>query len=100
MDPFSALWIASTVVQFVDFGTKILQKAKELRDSADGALAENIALGESLERFRGLRVVLQDSLNDSQQVSSPVALLSTSHTIRLHIMNVLLLSISKWIPYL
>jgi hypothetical protein len=41
MDPFNALSIAASVVQFVDFASKILSKTYELYKSADGASLEN-----------------------------------------------------------
>jgi hypothetical protein len=41
MDPLTALSVAACVVQFVDYGTKLLSKGRELYKSADGALWEN-----------------------------------------------------------
>lgn len=41
MDPFNALSIAASVVQFVDFTSKILSTTYELYKSADGASLEN-----------------------------------------------------------
>jgi flagellar motility protein MotE (MotC chaperone) len=42
MDPITALTVAGIVVQFVDFGTKLVSKGYKLYTSADGALHENI----------------------------------------------------------
>jgi N-terminal domain on NACHT_NTPase and P-loop NTPases len=44
MDPITCLGIASALVQFVDFGTKIISEAKELYTSVHGASAENFEL--------------------------------------------------------
>lgn len=44
LDPFSALGLASNVVQFVDFGTKLFAGAAELYHSVDGTLAVNAQL--------------------------------------------------------
>lgn len=41
LDPFTALSTAATVVQFVDFGTKLISKGYEIYRSADGVLTEN-----------------------------------------------------------
>lgn len=41
LDPFTALSVASSVVQFVDFGTKLISKGKEFYQSADGVLSDH-----------------------------------------------------------
>jgi hypothetical protein len=41
LDPMSALSVATAVVQFVDFASKVISKTYEYRDSADGMLVEN-----------------------------------------------------------
>ena len=41
MDPLSAVSLAGTVVQFVDFGSKLVFKTIEIARSADGVLLEN-----------------------------------------------------------
>lgn len=67
MDPLSALSIAACVVQFVDFGTKVLKDGKELYNSADGALAENVDFATSSSRLQQLSTTLQDSLHQGTQ---------------------------------
>ena len=42
LDPLSALSVAASVVQFVDFASKIICKGKEVYTSIDGALQENM----------------------------------------------------------
>ncbi|MCJ1396255.1 hypothetical protein MMC18_009144 [Xylographa bjoerkii] len=44
LDPFTALSLASTVVQFVDFGSKLIKEGSELYHSAGGALSVNAEL--------------------------------------------------------
>ncbi len=44
LDPFTALSLASCIVQFVDFGSKLLSASGELHRSAEGALVENVEL--------------------------------------------------------
>lgn len=36
MDPFSALSVAASVVQFLDFSCQVVSKAKAINRSADG----------------------------------------------------------------
>jgi hypothetical protein len=41
MDPLTAIGLASNIVQFIDFSTKLIHGAKEIYDSATGATEEN-----------------------------------------------------------
>jgi hypothetical protein len=41
LDPMSALSVATAVVQFVDFASKVISKTYEYQDSVDGMLVEN-----------------------------------------------------------
>jgi hypothetical protein len=41
MDPLTAIGLASSIVQFIDFSTKLIHGAKEIYDSAAGATEEN-----------------------------------------------------------
>lgn len=55
MDPLSALSVAGTIIQFVDFGTNMLSSGKELYKSTNGSLKVN----EELELVTGdLQAVL------------------------------------------
>lgn len=44
MDPLTALGLASNIVQFVDFASKLISQSHEIYQSADGALEDNVAL--------------------------------------------------------
>ena len=44
MEPFSALAIATSVAQFIDFGSKVLQGAIEIHKSSSGQLDQHKAL--------------------------------------------------------
>lgn len=46
MDPLSSLEVAGDVIQFVDFGIKLVSRFKEIYRSADGALQEKDDLSE------------------------------------------------------
>jgi hypothetical protein len=63
MDPFTAIGLASSIVQFVDFSTKLINGAREVYNSASGMTEEN----KSLESI----------VNEMKQLSSK--LLPTTH---------------------
>jgi hypothetical protein len=44
VDPFSALGVAGNIVQFLDFGSKLVSKGKEIYTSADGSSVTNVEL--------------------------------------------------------
>jgi len=44
MDPLAALGLASAVVQFVDFGFKLVKGTAEIYDSATGATSQDVSL--------------------------------------------------------
>ena len=44
MDPLTALSLASSVIQFVDFGSTLITNVYHIYTSANGALAENLDL--------------------------------------------------------
>jgi hypothetical protein len=44
LEPLATLSLAGTVVQFVDFGSRVLSKGHQIYRSVDGALSENIEL--------------------------------------------------------
>ena len=44
LDPINAISLASSIVQFVQFGTKLVLEGRELYQSNDGALARNSEL--------------------------------------------------------
>lgn len=60
IDPLSAISLASAIVQFVDFSTKIIHGAREVYGSASGATEEN----------RSLEVVVQNMRNLSSEFGS------------------------------
>ena len=42
LDPLTAIGLVGNIVQFVDFGLKIVSKAHEVHNSSSGALSENV----------------------------------------------------------
>ena len=54
MDPFSAISLASAIVQFVDFSGKLISKSYQLYHSTNGALQENEELEKIISDVRSL----------------------------------------------
>jgi hypothetical protein len=54
MDPLSALSLAACVVQFLDYGMRVMSKSRELYTAADGALSANVEIEEASARLQGL----------------------------------------------
>lgn len=52
LDPLSALSLASNVVQFIDFGSRLILEIQEIRQSASGLTKENIDFLFTAEAFR------------------------------------------------
>jgi hypothetical protein len=72
MDPLTALSIAGTIVQFVDFSTKLLADGSRLYKSANGALSINQELDLVANDLRRLIQKLQMSFySDCPTTSTP-----------------------------
>lgn len=61
MDPFSALTIASSVVQFVDFGVKLIATTRELYKSPTGTSIRHTELEEKSKRLASIAGALSDA---------------------------------------
>ena len=59
LDVLSAVLLAATIVQFVDFSSKIVLKGYHLYASASGALPENEQLGSVIIDLNALNTRLQ-----------------------------------------
>lgn len=67
MDPLTALSVASNIIQFVDFGSRLVSKAHRLYRSADGALTEHIHLEVIITDLGTLLKGLQGKLPEHRQ---------------------------------
>jgi hypothetical protein len=65
LDPISALSVASSLVQFVDFSAKILSKGHRLFHSTNGSLLENDEIETVAKRLRDMIQDLQGSLSST-----------------------------------
>ena len=61
MDPLSALSVAAAVVQFLDFGAKLVGTGLEVYRSAEGTTEENLETESLVEHTRELAVRLQSA---------------------------------------
>jgi hypothetical protein len=62
MDPLTALSVATSVIQIVDFGSKLVSRAGEIYRSAEGFSVSRSALKATTTDLKVLLVRLQDSL--------------------------------------
>ena len=62
LDPLSALSVAASIVQFIDFGMKLISKSRELAKSSSGALVEHEEMLAASIRLKDLDDGLQYSL--------------------------------------
>jgi len=63
MDPLTALSLAGSVIQIIQFGSQIVSKGRELRMSPTGALRENVDAEAAARNLRRMTARLQDSLH-------------------------------------
>jgi hypothetical protein len=69
LDPLSALSVVASVVQFVDFASKLVSKGVQVYNSVDGALIENVEVEHATERLIELSDRLRTSLHPGLQVA-------------------------------
>jgi hypothetical protein len=64
IDPLSALSVAASVVQFVEFAHKIVSKGRQLYDSPNGALHNNEETETITKRLQALTGMLKKSIEE------------------------------------
>ncbi|KAL9095131.1 MAG: hypothetical protein Q9165_002734 [Trypethelium subeluteriae] len=69
IDPFSALSLASSIVQFVDFGIKLTSKSVELYKSAAGEDEDGLNLGSVAQRLTSIASRLETSTKDGEEIA-------------------------------
>lgn len=80
MAPLSTLSLASAVVQFVDFGSKLLVRGVQLYRSPEGAPLDNIELGSIAEDLRRISAGLRTSRSTEHLVEDEIALWDLSNS--------------------
>jgi len=68
LDPLTALSVAGTIVQFVDFSSKLLAKSREIYESASGASIDNNQLEAIAKDLEGLNARLRKPLPSQQSL--------------------------------
>lgn len=69
LDPLTALSVAGTIIQFVDFSSKLLAKSHEIY--ASGASVDNFQLEEIARDLEGLNARLQKPLIAQESLGAP-----------------------------
>ena len=62
MDPISSLSVASAIIQFVDFGSKLVDRGRRIYKNGDGTLAEYVDKEVAVSHLNHLNENLQDSI--------------------------------------
>ena len=70
LDPFSALGLAGNIVQFIQFGSDVFSKSREISKAASGASLENEELGSAAQRLQKICLGLQRSQSQRPGVTS------------------------------
>ncbi|KAH0543092.1 hypothetical protein FGG08_002606 [Glutinoglossum americanum] len=65
MEVLAAIGLAGNIIQFVDFGGKLISKTAEIQKSSTGALAENINIETATDDLALLSTKLHDSANSA-----------------------------------
>lgn len=93
MDPITAVGLASAIISFVPLGIKVLQNAKEIKDSIDGGVKQNAtrqAVIEELQALSGrLRVSQSNNINPPAEQVKLLDLASRCHDLSQQILNLL-----------
>lgn len=66
MDPFTALTLACAVVQFVDFGFKLLKSTTEIHDSTTGATSQDETIESVTRKLKDLTLDLNHDISSPQ----------------------------------
>jgi len=69
MDPFAAMGVAGNIVAFVDFGSKLLNMARNIHGSVSGTTPQNEQLSFLVERMQALSVELQPDKDPSKMTA-------------------------------
>jgi len=69
--PLDALSVAAAVVQFVDFGLRIVSHVQEISESATGEIKQNETMHLNVSAFQDLSTTLMASGSHQIQTHSP-----------------------------
>jgi hypothetical protein len=66
MDPLTALSVASNIIQFVDFGCKLVSKTRQIYKSKDGTLTDKVLVEDLAIDLTSLSLTLRKSLRQNR----------------------------------
>ena len=75
-DPFSALALANSIVQFVDFSSKLLSESKEIYRSVNGTTAKNCDLEIIVQDLAAASLPLADRSPEDRSLDETLARLA------------------------
>ena len=77
LDPLSALSLASAIVQFLDFGVKLVAETSQIYRSTTGTLNENAELEDATEKIDRLnsKILEQNDVGAAEAVSEDESIL-------------------------
>jgi len=70
MDPVTALGVASSIVQLIQFGSSLSSQANHIYRSAEGALPEHIECDSARKRLMDLSDQVKQSMRDARVVGN------------------------------
>ncbi|OCL14115.1 hypothetical protein AOQ84DRAFT_281775 [Glonium stellatum] len=86
LDPLSALGLCGNIVQFIDFGAKLISKSTELYKSASGASAENLDLALIADDLRALSESLADPASAISASGRAMNIPPTNNELRIQVL--------------
>lgn len=75
IDPLSALSLASAIVQFIDFGIRIISQTQEIYQSKYGVNQENVTIGQITQDIRDLTKDVRKNVNVRQAQTYDIKLI-------------------------
>jgi hypothetical protein len=66
MDPLTALSVTSNIIQFVDFGSKLVSKTRQIYKSKDGTLSDKVLVEDLAVDLTSLSLNLRKSLRENR----------------------------------
>lgn len=72
MDPFTAVGLAAAIIQFVEFGTKIISTSKEIYTSSTGLIGEHETLDDVCSHMGLMADVLKKAANDADAAKKKI----------------------------
>jgi hypothetical protein len=89
MDPLTAFGLAANILQFIDFGWKLIESAVDVHGSVSGTTAQNSDLLVTVGGLEEVSTDLKNSTSSSPEDKGLVALSQKCHTLSKELLNLL-----------